>query len=912
MALKKQKNIAQAIKNRRPNAKQSTKTIAGSMFRLAGTLLNAPGYTWIGNTLDKLIKGDPEQQSQDNEKQQETSGQSRALKKDLKKVSASLTRSNRLQQAAVEILSNIQKDISFIKNRVSVTFFQVKDLSGEMKSVMYDPLGPAGGQFRRAEEGGTLTAKLPKELEEKVISKVASYTLKEYKKEQEEKLQKIEFKIDKLTENTDPTKFKDPTEDPTALDPIERLRREMNEGFEKIMEMLKNLKGDGLLDGLRDNTGLLGLLGLANIKTLKNILKYLGRAGLVGLAGFIGYKVGEWLNETFKLSERINDGIQGIKDFLGESQAEKEKLAEQQYAQFYREYQNKLLAGTDYMRQNDGSFINVKTREVFKFGKDIPDATVRNLLESARNLQTRKEFDTNQDGTLDRTELAAALEKIQKMKPSEIQSDVRSTALREAGVSTFLREKKASGEFPEKYQEPFLDYLDARYKITGDYPTGADLQKEMTDFLGGYFVDQPQAYTQRRVEELKSEKETERVEYEKRMALKRANVADYKTAPLENYQFEEIVETVPDATNPRRSVMKRTYRIKQEAPPETEMSDSERIKQGVVELESGDNYNAVFGDATGETEPFSPLKREKKLLTDMTIDEVEKYQGDARVDSDTTRAVGKYQFMRTTLFGKKDNPGLIDQYNAANPNDKIEGTDKFTPEVQDKLYDLLYANNEDYLQERGVPITPANMYMAHFLGPGGAKIVHDEYSSNPNSEKTVQQILRENDIDFGDANQSIKTKVPDFVKSIETKMAKAMPAEVSGPRPVDDLSSLRTQRVIDAKDAEEEAALYGTEGRNNSDLLMNIRPEINPADIEPEKGPVQPVPPASSTNGTDPAAAQTAGLPPIILNNNNNNMFNGNRNQFDSGISSTRPDDSSFGRNKLRDSNLPWEFQQMA
>ena len=64
---------------------------------------------------------------------------------------------------------------------------------------------------------------------------------------------------------------------------------------------------------------------------------------------------------------------------------------------------------------------------------------------------------------------------------------------------------------------------------------------------------------------------------------------------------------------------------------------------------------------------------------------------------------------------------------------------KFSPEVQDKLNETLFQDNVKLLQKRGVPLTPGNLYMAHYIGAGGAAVVYEAAQKGQNV--TVAQAL---------------------------------------------------------------------------------------------------------------------------------------------------------------------------
>jgi hypothetical protein len=171
--------------------------------------------------------------------------------------------------------------------------------------------------------------------------------------------------------------------------------------------------------------------------------------------------------------------------------------------------------------------------------------------------------------------------------------------------------------------------------------------------------------------------------------------------------------------------------------------------------ESGGNYDISFGDklvkgklvnANGQK---TPEEFSGKKLTEMTLQEVKAF-GEYRGPNG---AVGKYQFMPTTLFGGlykgKPVPGLVQKlgYDMNTP---------FSPTVQDKLQELLHSQDVATLKRLGVPITPGYEYMAHYIGAGGAAAVYE--SIKKGEDKTVAQIMIEKGYPVGN-NPKLKDPI---------------------------------------------------------------------------------------------------------------------------------------------------------
>lgn len=195
--------------------------------------------------------------------------------------------------------------------------------------------------------------------------------------------------------------------------------------------------------------------------------------------------------------------------------------------------------------------------------------------------------------------------------------------------------------------------------------------------------------------------------------------------------------------------------------------------------ESGGNYDITFGDRLDKSknvvrgQNLSPEQKFGKTLTELTLEEVDILGKERNRTNKNTSAMGKYQFMNTTLFGSRDSkgnfrPGLVQEAGLD------MRTTKFTPEIQDKLYQLLHQKNIAALTTLGVPITPGYEYMAHYLGAGGAKAIYDRRNTN----MTVRQSL----IDAGlrdpvdekrGTNIELNTlKAADFESILESRLKK--------------------------------------------------------------------------------------------------------------------------------------------
>jgi hypothetical protein len=186
------------------------------------------------------------------------------------------------------------------------------------------------------------------------------------------------------------------------------------------------------------------------------------------------------------------------------------------------------------------------------------------------------------------------------------------------------------------------------------------------------------------------------------------------------------------------------------------------MSQQIGGAESLGNYNASFGDRRLKGGLFTDIAKTQtgKSLTDMTLKEVAEYQATRGANG----AVGKYQFMRSTLFGSKSRPGLVQQ----------EGLDinttKFTAEIQEKLQKRLLEQNTTSLKKMNIPVTPGNQYMAHYIGTGGTKAVHEAIQKNPNM--TVAEAMSAKGFSIGNNPELYDKRVGDFEALLAGRLAK--------------------------------------------------------------------------------------------------------------------------------------------
>jgi len=152
----------------------------------------------------------------------------------------------------------------------------------------------------------------------------------------------------------------------------------------------KNEKG--IFDLLKSVFDMKGVLGqVFNImKMVGPLISSLAPALGVIAAGFAGYKLGDWLNEKFKISEKIVDTIETSKDILGVGQ----KIGEKKSAE--DNYKNNLLKNSP-----DGK-ISPKAAEVLKQqGVTVDPKTVRTEEEQKTIYESNKKKNSTYESLSD-------------------------------------------------------------------------------------------------------------------------------------------------------------------------------------------------------------------------------------------------------------------------------------------------------------------------------------------------------------------------------------------------------------------------------------------------------------------------------------------------------------------------------
>jgi hypothetical protein len=209
------------------------------------------------------------------------------------------------------------------------------------------------------------------------------------------------------------------------------------------------------------------------------------------------------------------------------------------------------------------------------------------------------------------------------------------------------------------------------------------------------------------------------------------------------------------------------------------------IAQSIGAAESGGNYDISYGDSFDKkqgkfiniakdpkTNKLLNLKTPEefsgKKLTEMTLEEVKAFGEYRSKNGAGAGAVGKYQFMPTTLFGRYDKkgvfqPGLVQQL-------KVPMSAKFDGSLQERLQELLHTQDVATLKRMGVPITPGYEYMAHYIGAAGASAVFK--SINRGEDKTVAQVMMDSGFSVGNNKELYEIKARNFEKLLQGRLEK--------------------------------------------------------------------------------------------------------------------------------------------
>ena len=189
-----------------------------------------------------------------------------------------------------------------------------------------------------------------------------------------------------------------------------------------------------------------------------------------------------------------------------------------------------------------------------------------------------------------------------------------------------------------------------------------------------------------------------------------------------------------------------------------------KINKAISGAESGSNANITFGDRvdpkTGKifnpSKLITPEQFSGKPLSEMTIAEVYAFQKERNSQSEGSGAVGQYQFMPSTLKAYVEKLG-------------IKPTEKFDAAMQQKLQNALLQDSKNTLLKAKISPTAENMYMAHYIGAGGAIAVHKAIKDSPNASVAdvlvAQRLSRNPKLNPKDEKQKLVKHNPELAKT---------------------------------------------------------------------------------------------------------------------------------------------------
>jgi hypothetical protein len=256
------------------------------------------------------------------------------------------------------------------------------------------------------------------------------------------------------------------------------------------------------------------------------------------------------------------------------------------------------------------------------------------------------------------------------------------------------------------------------------------------------------------------------------------------------------------------------------------------IATGIGAAESGGNYNVTFGDRneggnlinkTAMTPEQWSQKTfgQRKKLSEMSIDEVQQFQKYKNSVKKGSGAVGKYQFMPTVLEelikGEKD----------------IKPTDIFNGDMQERLYKKYSAGNIKTLKNLGLKdeqLTPGILYMAHYIGPGGAKAVLEmrEKGINTTVAAAIKVKYPKTDVAKLLANNSELGKLHvDEFEGILAARIKGTPA----PHSANQTGEKINQDSVQIKNGKEQLNVQDQKVLDNNTTVINQQQNTTPSNI---------------------------------------------------------------------------------
>jgi LysM repeat protein len=168
----------------------------------------------------------------------------------------------------------------------------------------------------------------------------------------------------------------------------------------------------------------------------------------------------------------------------------------------------------------------------------------------------------------------------------------------------------------------------------------------------------------------------------------------------------------------------------------------EEIVDAIGKAESQKNPDIAFGDVVQNGQIVNIVKANKgpnvgaplltaeqwskenlggaKKLSDMSVDEVMRFQKYRSDNHSNANAVGAYQFVGSTLANLARKAGIDPK------------TTKFDQATQNRLLQELTNENASVLKNNGIVPDKVNLYMAHAVGGRGAVDIYDGVRNDPN------------------------------------------------------------------------------------------------------------------------------------------------------------------------------------
>lgn len=250
------------------------------------------------------------------EKKSDSGGDEGVVASEIETINGTLVRiENRMGLLATAII-DVGSDVTEVKRMLQPQSFIATYGDGEKKKFTFNPLAPEGNQLMSKGEDGSLTP-MGKNIVEKIAEQTALLTTELTLKDKEEDEKRAELR---LKREQHLKKYVDP-EERDRNNPLALFRKETNANFEKVFSLLKDggevqKKGSrAWWDKIMNTLTFLGVWGKKIMPFLRILLKFGRMLTGVGLAAFLGYELGKWLNEKFKISEKIVDAIFKIQEW---------------------------------------------------------------------------------------------------------------------------------------------------------------------------------------------------------------------------------------------------------------------------------------------------------------------------------------------------------------------------------------------------------------------------------------------------------------------------------------------------------------------------------------------------------------------------------------------------------------------